>query len=236
MPEQQIAAIAAEAREFTGLLAHATEVEAVKTAAAYSCRARIGGRRWLLVADGPGPKRAEAAARAAFEAGPVDRVVSMGFCGGLGPDLRVGEVLVASEVIGEGGASWDASPVESIKGAAGKGPLFSCDRVVVTSGEKRSLFREVGARAVEMEAAAVARLASEKGAPFYCVRVVSDAANESLPLDFNLYRAPSGRFRRGRIVAAALARPWSIRGLMRLNTDSIRASRCLGDFLVSCRF
>lgn len=234
--ESHIAAIAAEAREFSGLLAHATEVEAVKTAAAYSCRARIGGRLWLLFADGPGPKHAEVAAREAFAAGPVDWAVSVGFCGGLDPGLRVGEVLIASEVIGEGGVIWNVSPVESGECAAGRGPLLSCDRVVITSGEKQTLFREVGARAVEMEAAAVARVAQEKGVPFCCVRVVSDAAGDTLPLDFNQYRAPSGRFRRGRILAAALARPWSLRGLMRLNNDSIRAARCLGDFLVSCRF
>lgn len=234
--EKQIAAIAAEAREFSGLLAHATEVEALKTAAAYSCRARIGGRWWLLVADGPGPKRAAEAARVACEQGDVGALVSTGFCGGLDPELEVGDVFVAGRVVGEGGGTWHASQVEYAGGRAWEGTLLSCDKVVISSGEKLSLYREVGARVVEMEAAAVARVAQEKGVAFYCVRVVSDAASDTLPIDFNLYRAPSGRFSRGRILGAALARPWSFRGLMRLNRNSIRAARCLGDFLVSCRF
>ncbi|HNY41591.1 MAG TPA: hypothetical protein PKJ41_14415 [Bryobacteraceae bacterium] len=234
--EQPVAAIAAEAREFSGLLAHATAVEAVKTQAAYSCRAQIGGRLWLLVADGPGPKRAEAAARVAFGLGPASALLSTGFCGGLDPELRVGDVFIAERVAGADGKLWETAWFEDQGVNARMGTLLSCDRVVITSGEKQSLYRETGARAVEMEAAAVARMAGEKGVPFYCIRVVSDAACETLPLDFNLYRAPSGRFRRGRILGAVLARPWSIRGLMRLNADSSRASRYLGDFLVSCRF
>jgi adenosylhomocysteine nucleosidase len=234
--EQPVAAIAAEAREFSGLLAHATAVEAVKTQADYSCRARIGGRLWLLVADGPGPKRAEAAARVALGLGPVSSMLSTGFCGGLDPELRVGDVFVAGKVFGEGDRRWKAVEVKSQGLAAQAGSLLSRDRVVITSSDKASLYRSLGARAVEMEAAAVAQMAEENGVPFYCVRVVSDAASDTLPLDFNLYRAPSGRFRRGRILGAVLARPWSIRGLMRLNTDSLRAARSLGDFLVSCQF
>jgi hypothetical protein len=108
--------------------------------------------------------------------------------------------------------------------------------VAVSAAEKAQLFESTGARVTEMEAAAVADEAQRRDVPFYCVRVVSDAASDTMPLDFNLYRAPSGRFRRGRIIGAALARPTSIRGLMRLNTDSLRAARRLGDFLVYCRF
>ncbi len=234
--EQPIAAIAAEPREFSGLLAHATSVEAVRTRASYACRARIGGRPWLLVADGPGPARATAAARVALELGPAGSLLSTGFCGGLDPDLKVGDVFVADEVIGEGDRHWAALAVRQEGGSTPSGRLLSRDRVVITADEKLSLYRSMGARAVEMEAAAVAQVAHDEGLPFYCVRVVSDSACDTLPLDFNLYRAPSGRFSRGRILGAALARPWSIRGLLRLNTDSLRATRSLGDFLVHCSF
>ncbi len=234
--EQPIAAIAAEPREFSGLLAHATSVEAVRTRASYACRAQIGGRPWLLVADGPGPVRAAAAARVALEQGPVTSVLSTGFCGGLDPELKVGDVFVADDVIGKGDKHWTAQAVRQEGRSAQSGRLLSRDRVAITADEKLSFFRSLGARAVEMEAAAVAQVAHDEALPFYCVRVVSDSATDTLPLDFNLYRSPSGRFRRGRILAAALARPWSIRGLMRLNTDSLRATRSLGDFLVHCSF
>lgn len=234
--ELPVAAIAAEPREFSGLLAHATSVEAVRTRASYACRAQIGGRPWLLVADGPGPVRASAATRVALDLGPVCALLSTGFCGGLDPALKVGEVFVADDVMGEGESRWAARTAGREGGTTPTGRLLSRDRVVVTAEEKVSLFRTLGARVVEMEAAAVAQAAHDEGVPFYCVRVVSDAASDTLPLDFNLYRAPSGRFSRGRILGAALARPWSFRGLLRLNTDSLRATRSLGDFLVHCSF
>jgi adenosylhomocysteine nucleosidase len=234
--ELSIAAIAAEPREFSGLLAHATRVEAVRTRASYACRARIGGRAWVLVADGPGPLRAAAAARVALELGPVSAMVSTGFCGGLDPALKVGDVFVADDVMGEGDRHWAARAAGAGGGTTPSGRLLSRDRVVISADEKSALYRTLGARAVEMEAAAVAQAAEDEGVPFYCVRVVSDSASDTLPLDFNLYRSPSGRFSRGRIIGAALARPWSFRGLMRLNADSLRATRSLGDFLVHCSF
>ena len=218
------------------MLAHATSVEALRTGTSYACRAEIGGRRWLLLADGPGPERAKHAVEMAFEQGPVASVVSTGFCGGLDPELKVGEVFVADRVIGDAGQEWPARDVQASEGTAETGALLSRDRVAVSAAEKAQLFESTGARVTEMEAAAVADEAQRRDVPFYCVRVVSDAASDTMPLDFNLYRAPSGRFRRGRIIGAALARPTSIRGLMRLNTDTLRAARRLGDFLVYCRF
>lgn len=236
MSNQPIAVIAAMSREFSGLLAHATSVEAVRTEAAYACRAGIAGREWLLVADGPGPGRAAAAAQAAMESGRPAVLVSAGYCGALDPALKAGDIFQADTVIGEGDDRWSACRIEAGIGEMQAGALLSRDRVVITSEEKQSLYRSLGARAVEMEAAAVARVAGEAGIPFYCIRVVSDSAHDTLPIDFNLYRAPSGRFLRGRILGAALARPSSFRGLLRLGADSKRASRILGDYLVHCKF
>lgn len=236
MLEAPIAAIAAMSREFSGLLAHATSVQAVKTRAAYACRVIIAGREWLLVADGPGPVRAEAAARVALEQGSVAALVSTGYCGALDPALAVGDIFEAETIIGEGDERWDARRAASGRERAQSGTLLSRDRVVVTASEKQALYRSLGARAVEMEAAAVARSAAAAGIPFYCIRVVSDSAADTLPIDFNLYRATSGRFRQGRILGAALARPSSFPGLIKLNAGSKRASRILGDYLVHCNF
>ena len=236
MSEQPIAAIAAMSREFSGLLAHATSVEAVRTEAAYACRVSIAGREWLLVADGPGPGRAAAAARVAIGQGRPAAIVSTGYCGALDPDLEVGDIFEADTVIGEGGERWSARLAAGDGEATEAGWLLSNDRVVVSAEEKQSLHRSLGARAVEMEASAVAMSAAEAGIPFYCIRVISDSAHDTLPIDFNLYRSPSGRFRQGRILGAALARPSSFRGLIKLSADSKRASRILGDYLVHCKF
>ena len=88
-----------------------------------------------------------------------------------------------------------------------------------------------------MEAAALLDRAQRWGVPFYCVRAVSDAANEDFAVDFNAARDKEGRFRPERIVAQALRRPLSgIPELLRLRRNAGLASIALGEFLGNCGF
>jgi adenosylhomocysteine nucleosidase len=111
--------------------------------------------------------------------------------------------------------------------------VFSVDRVAITAEQKRELRAATQAAVVEMESAAVARKAREWDMPFGCIRVVSDAAGEDLPLDFNRYRDADGRFSRARIAMAAVGRPFTVLpGLMRLDRNCRLAADRLGEFLV----
>ena len=86
------------------------------------------------------------------------------------------------------------------------GTLLSIDHVAITAAEKSEL-RQTGASAIEMEAAGVAAKAKEYNLAFYCIRVVTDTADENLPLDFNPMRDANGRFSRSKILAAAFRKP-----------------------------
>ncbi len=193
----------------------------------------------ILVANGPGPRlagqavdavRAVDAAEAAEDKESMDGLISVGFCGGLAPSLRVGDIFVATEVTSVSAA---AAPSSSRPFKTGK--LLSIDRVVSTSAEKAALASN--ADAVEMEAAAVAARAIEWNVPFYAVRVVTDTFEESFPLDFNQMRGAAGRFSRVKIVGAALRQPAKvIPELMKLNQRTKRAAQALGDFLADARF
>ena len=122
--------------------------------------------------------------------------------------------------------------VKSAGGSAASGVLLSIDRVASTVAEKSEL-RQTGADAVEMEAAGVAQKAIEYNLPFYCIRVVTDTANEDFPLDFNLMRDSAGRFNRMKILMAG----WRVfPRLLELNKRSKAASQALGDFLDSIHF
>ena len=227
-----ILAVAAEAREFAGLLRHASSVESLGWPLSFARRAVIGGHPWVLVANGPGARLAHEAAWTGCGMTAVRAVVSTGYCGGLDPVLVLGDIFAATEV-----RDWSTAggyPVMPVA-APHRGLLLSMDRVAVTQLEKAALFTS-GGSAVEMEAGAVAGVAGSMGLPFYCVRVVSDTACEELPLDFNRYRDEVGRFSRNRIAMAAALRPWSIPGLVRFDRNSRRASLTLGDFLADCRF
>lgn len=212
--------IAAEAREFEGILKRAGEVRPLPwPGAAFSREIACRNRRWLLVANGPGPGLVE---RALPTRPDADRIVSVGFCGALDPALRIGDIVVSGEFPEELGASFV------------QGDVLSVDRVAITAGEKRELRASTQAAVVEMESAAVARKARDWKLPFGCVRVVSDVADQDLPLDFNRYRDADGRFSRTRIAWAAVGHPFSVLpGLIRLDRNCRLAAERLGEFLVN---
>lgn len=200
--------VAAERQEFDGILKRFGASLNFEWAAKFAREARYRGDRFLMIANGPGPRLVEKALEKKIE---VDGMISTGFCGALDESLCVGDIV------------------------AGRG-ILSMDRVVVTAEEKRALREKTGAAAVEMESAAVAAKAEQWGVPFRCIRAVSDAASEDLPLDFNLYRDAEGRFSRTRIALAALTRPFSrVPALLRLERNTKIAARSLGDYFADCR-
>lgn len=223
--------VAAEGRELEGVRAHLCNLAKPDWPVDFAVVGELNGRQVALVANGPGTKLAGIALDVVSGRESMDALISTGYCGALDPALEPCDIFAATEVIGAGRAALPAS------GRAFKtGRLISVDRVISTAAEKSELSQS-GADAVEMEAAAVAQRASRYGVPFYAVRVVTDTASESLPLDFNQMRAPDGRFSRVKIVAAALRRSSTvIPELIKLNHRTKRASRALGDFLADARF
>jgi adenosylhomocysteine nucleosidase len=183
------------------------------------------GLRFRKAANGPGPERAAAA----VDIQP-DAVLSCGVCGALDPDLRIGDIVVGASVNGE--------PVDlpKLPGTGYRlGGILSVDRVVGTAAEKRSLGSE-GAIAVEMEAAGLLAEARRRGVPLYCIRAVSDCADETFEVDLNAARVETG-FSVARILSQAARRPFAIvPELIRLRRNAKLAARRLGDFVASCDF
>jgi adenosylhomocysteine nucleosidase len=235
-----LAFVAAESREFTGLLRTAERVVKLNWPLDFARKIWLNGRAALLLANGPGPKLAAEAVEIAKGREQLNGLVSTGFCGALNPALKVSDIFVASAIFADG-----SIPNRDRKGAGAlsalsvhphqTGTLLSIDHVAVTSAEKSQL-HQTGAAAIDMEAAAVAAKAKEYNLPFYCIRVVTDTADESLPLDFNSMRDSNGRFSRSKILAAAFRHPTVFPKLLKLNKRCKDASQALGDFIADTRF
>jgi adenosylhomocysteine nucleosidase len=226
-----LAFVAAEAREFAGLLRHAERVVKLNWPIDFATRIWLNGRAAVLVANGPGPKLAGEAVEIARRHEQLSGLVSTGFCGALDPALKLCDIFVATSILNRDAPINAVTTTRSYQ----TGRLASQDRVASTAAEKSEL-HQTGASAVEMEASAVAAQAAEHNLPFYCIRVVSDTAGESLPLDFNQMRDASGRFSTAKILTAALRRPSVFPGLIELNKRSKAAAQALGDFLADTRF
>jgi nucleoside phosphorylase len=231
-----VVAIAADPLEFSGLLRHLDNAHALAWPLAWVREGLLEGRRWILAAHGPGPHLASAAAETALGRCSGRAVLlSTGFCGGLDPALRAGDIFAATEIIRARDLCHYSASLPQTQQPFHRGKLWSQDRAAVSAAEKQALRRH-GADAVDMEAAAVAAQAARRNAAFYCVRVVSDPVGQSLPLDFNACRDSAGRFSKPRITRAVLLHPNRLMPLLRFGWTCRRAALQLGDFLASCRF
>ncbi|MCC7500003.1 MAG: hypothetical protein IT160_20655 [Bryobacterales bacterium] len=232
---KRVIMVASEGREFAGLLARARNVRKLDLLVQFSYLVELDGQQWVLVADGPGPRLARRAVETASMKGEPAVVVSMGYCGALDPELPLYAIVSASN-IEDGGRCWPCLTPPVARNGFVSGTIVSLDRVIGTPSAKVCL-RTNRQSAVEMEAAGLGEWSAAHGVPFYCVRVVTDRADEGFSLDFNRLRDREGRFSRVRIAAMAARNPVKyVPDLIRLNRRCRVAAGLLGDFLADCRF
>src|SRR5689334_20096106 len=231
---ERLLLIAAEPREFSGLVKFCRNVRKVDWPVHWARRAELNGRDVMLLANGAGAHRAAQAVEVAGSLGKPGLICSMGFCGALDSDMKVGAVFVAERVQAEGGEYAAVRPQSVRQHRAGV--LASIDHVAQSAEEKREL-RARGALAVEMEAAGVAAKAAELQVPFCCIKAVIDLAGESFHLDLNAALRSDGRFDTMRLIAASCCRPLSrLPELLRLGRRARTASQTLGEFVADCGF
>lgn len=227
-----VVAIAAETFELTPWLSRLDSTALLDWPLDFARRARWGTCDLFAIANGAGPRMARKAIEAAAErTGKIDRVLSVGLCGGLEVGLAHGAIYTASSV-GDGQQQW---AVEPVTGAASK-ELLSIDRFLRNTEEKAN-WASKGFEMVEMEAAGIAAWAQDHRIPFHAVKAVSDIAGESFAIDFNAYRDGEGRFIRGQIARAALRHPVRyVPELIRMAFRGKAACQKLGEFLAQHPF
>jgi uridine phosphorylase len=109
---------------------------------------------------------------------------------------------------------------------------FYCHRrVAITAAEKRELWRQTGADAVEMESSVIRTICREFKIPSATVRVISDDAQQDLPLDFNALMTADDRINYLKLAWAVLSRPSRIAKLIEFQRQTLDAARRLGAVL-----
>jgi nucleoside phosphorylase len=131
---------------------------------------------------------------------------------------------------------YKAQPTRSFSAASGAVPFQNACWLVTSprvadQAEKLRLAAAYGAGLVDMEAAAIARLAQMRGIHFYCIKGVSDGLGEKLP-DFNRFIAPDGRFKIVRFVLFAVVRPWYWPALVRMGENGKKAAQGIAESLL----
>lgn len=204
-------------------------------------------RRWirnpgpLVELSGIGDKRADHAARRLVERGAT-ALVSWGVAGGLDPDLDPGTVILPDAVIGADGSNhevdlaWRNRLLERVRGRVVTStlPLYHARSMITTVEEKNKISERFGAGAADMESAAVARVAMANRMPWIAVRVVIDAADQSLPAAILTATGDDGRLRVGSVVGF-IFRPRLWRPLIALGRAGSAAGRSMRRLWVATR-
>ena len=178
---------------------------------------RDAEEEWICACAGMGQSAATRAFAAIEEGGPIDLLFSLGWAGALRAGIAAGSAHSVAGVI-------DARTGERFHCDAGAGDKWLVTSPMVANrAEKMRLARTYGASLVDMEAAAIARLAQMRNIPFYCVKGVSDELGDNLP-DFNGFIGPSGQFQAARFTLFALVRPRFWLSLLRMGENGRRAA------------
>lgn len=153
-------------------------------------------------------------------------ILSAGFAGGLDPHLAVGTTVFSRC------GTLDhplLKPLQSL--SVNEATFLSHDQVLATAKEKHCFRQETQRDAVEMESQALASVAHNFQIPCLTLRVISDAADEDLPLDFNRLMTPDKRIHFPKLFLALARNPTKVPALINFNREIARCATALADVI-----
>ena len=167
-----------------------------------------------VLMTGIGGKKAWVEAARGLWGGKIDLCVSSGLAGALKLEHKIGEVLAAESVYVADWKNLISCDSRLAADAAACGArivkhFYSSDHVVMRAEEKRTL--GLRADAVDMESAVVLSETAAFGAKGIAIRVISDAADEDLPLDFDRVTTDSGDVSMKRVLGQVAQNPGGCR-------------------------
>jgi adenosylhomocysteine nucleosidase len=147
------------------------------------------------------------------------RILSIGICGALCPALRVGDAIIASEIVDNSDSypthgPWSRDLALRLPHAV-LAPLTGSDEMAVDRETKERLRATTRASGVDMESHIAARIAQKMGVPFAALRIVSDAAHRTLPSAARVAMRPTGGIDLAAVMSAVRRAPRQLPALIR---------------------
>lgn len=172
-------------------------------------------------------------------AAAIRAILSFGLAGGLAPDLKPGDIVLATHVAA-GAAhygvslNWLDELTARLAGVVTlhTGLVAAVDSVLTKSAGKEALHALSGALAADMESHIAAEFAQRHDLPFAVIRAISDPATRSLPPLAAEALTPDGDVAYGKVIGGLLRDPGQLPALIAAGADSRRAfgslRRCRG--------
>jgi adenosylhomocysteine nucleosidase len=200
---------------------------------------QLKGRSVAVVRSGPGRKAARHATEALLSGHKPQWVISAGFAGGLSPQVRRNDLVMADGLVDTAGARLvidlkvDPASLAQTPGVH-VGRLLCVDQIVRLPQEKRALGQKHDALAADMESFAAAEVCRERQVRFLAIRVVSDSVDDELPPEVEHFMRQKTRAAKfGAALGAVFRRLSSIKDMWKLKENALVASGRLGEFLAS---
>jgi adenosylhomocysteine nucleosidase len=236
--KMKIAVITAMNEEFHAVTACFGCAGVTRAGALKSVSYLVAGHEFIVVESGMGFDNVASAVEALIRSDRPDLLISAGFCGGLAPELRAGDVVVAQQIVIADGECFEEVPVllsaigqtfvarQAAEGKRVVGGVFVSTRAITA---KQSLVAKLPGHypnpVVEMESGAIAIIAAENNIPLLAIRAVSDSAAEELGFSLDEFCDPDLRcIRPYKVLLTLLRKPWMLPQLVRLAISSRRAA------------
>jgi adenosylhomocysteine nucleosidase len=158
-------------------------------------------------------------------------IISFGIAAALDPALRPGTMVVASAILTDEGTVptdtvWSGILSRSCRTAV-SGNLLGVRQPVLGKGEKKQLFGETGAIALDMESATAAQFAADRGIRLAVLRVIADTAGTDSPGAAMHGWRSDGTVDVAAVLVSLLRHPAEIPPTLRLARQTFLARRAL---------
>jgi len=158
-------------------------------------------------------------------------IINFGVAGGLAPDLRAGDVVVASAIrdshtVRATDPIWSRRLLATVPDIR-HGPVIGVNSAVLNPEAKRELYAGTGAVAVDMESHLVARAADAHNLAFAAVRVVVDPVHRTVPQGALMALDSGGNTKVSPVLREVMARPRQLSTFIRIALDAYVARSAL---------
>ena len=199
-------------------------------------RGVISGRRVAVVRSDAGRNRLVAAADSLLSVHRPKWLIAAGFAVGIGDGMKRGDLIVASELIGDSDerkkTAVELMVANKLFQDVKTDGVISIAKVPRSAREKRALFVKTGAVAADQHAWSLAKLSAEAGVRFLATLVlVDDASGDAEPESRAVFH-PSASYRAGGVVGAFMSGSGRVGKIWKIRAAAKRHAERLAEFLV----
>ncbi len=189
-----------------------------------------------MIQTGIGLRNAEVAFEYVLQGNRPDFVLSIGFGGALYSSANIGDLIWPSRVllINDGIAESIELPEARKKAGMISGKVTVHEGNILTLGRRtkkseigNELYRGLPFPVCDMETFPLAKMAAERGLPFFALRCITDRAEEEIPSALYNVTDKSGHYRLSLALTLLLRNPWLVPDCIKLGRNSQVASRNL---------